>query len=795
MKYSRRQLTNEYYLIWEKEMLLLPHQNASIFSIKYKIKQNDELSQITIKAKDIHDALERACYSVAHTSSCLPEDVDLHSIYDLNGNLLWGDELFYALASSRYNTGLKRREFLTTFGLASAALLCGIHPRQAYAATTSVSLSGTASGFSYVDDIFNTYLYTGNGTTQTITTGIDLASKGGLIWFKNRTASSGLNPDHQLRDTVRGLQWNLTSNRTDIQADNTGYGPTNLTSTGFDMTGNSVISNQSGYSFAVWTFRKAAKYFDIVTYTGDGAATRSISHALGTSPGFILIKCTNANKHWVAGHYSGGTLNVLYFDSDRGSNWQGAPSVCNLLRDVDSTTFSVSKALSSYEPTAGFGDVSGATNESGKTYVAYLFAHDPTQDGVIQCGSFTTDGSGNATVNLGWEPQWLLTKDTGPGATGWILQDTARGFDMNGAKAFQANSLSTESGSANYVSPTASGFTVKGGVEGNLGQPNHNYIYVAIRRSNKLPTLGTQVFSAQAAVGTGSGTTFSGFGFPVDMAWGIDRSGSYGRDVIDRLRGKALRLNSTIAESDGGLAYTATFDSMGGFMINSAVGPWTSASSHVYYGFRRARGFFDITCISGVASIPMSVPHNLGVEPELVIQKARNMSTDDGNGNWWVSCKYLPNGLTVSEKTLQLDKTLSAISNGQINSVSTTDVKSYFAYTGRNLVIYLFASLPGVSKVGSYTGNGTSQTINCAFTTSARFILIKRTDVAGDWYIWDSVRGISSANDPHISLNSIAAEITTDDSIDPDNSGFIINQVTATNINVTGGTYIFLAIS
>ena len=71
-------------------------------------------------------------------------------------------------------------------------------------------------------------------------------------------------------------------------------------------------------------------------------------------------------------------------------------------------------------------------------------------------------------------------------------------------------------------------------------------------------------------------------------------------------------------------------------------------------------------------------------------------------------------------------------------------------------------------------------------------MMIKRTDSTGDWYVWDSARGIVSGNDPRLSLNNTAAEVTTDDSIDPDNSGFIVNQVSATNINVSSATYIYL---
>ena len=67
-------------------------------------------------------------------------------------------------------------------------------------------------------------------------------------------------------------------------------------------------------------------------------------------------------------------------------------------------------------------------NENGATYVAYLFAHNTASDGVIQCGSFTTDGGGNATVNLGWEPQYVLLKRTNSSSFGnWLVFDSMRG--------------------------------------------------------------------------------------------------------------------------------------------------------------------------------------------------------------------------------------------------------------------------------------------------------------------------------------------------------------------------------
>ena len=63
------------------------------------------------------------------------------------------------------------------------------------------------------------------------------------------------------------------------------------------------------------------------------------------------------------------------------------------------------------------------------------------------------------------------------------------------------------------------------------------------------------------------------------------------------------------------------------------------------------------------------------------------------------------------------------------------------------------------------------------------------------WHGYNCKMRGHNTNDPHLSLNTTAAEVTTDDSIDPDVSGFIVNQNTATNINVLDATYIFLAIA
>ena len=115
--------------------------------------------------------------------------------------------------------------------------------------------------------------------------------------------------------------------------------------------------------------------------------------------------------------------------------------------------------------------------------------------------------------------------------------------------------------------------------------------------------------------------------------------------------------------------------------------------------------------------------------------------------------------------------------------------------SGNNFISYLFATLAGVSKVGSYTGTATTLQVDCGFTSGARFVLIKRTDSTGDWYVWDSVRGIIAGNDPYLLLNSTAAEVTNTDYIDTYSPGFELSSTAPAAINANGGTYIFLAIA
>jgi len=140
-------------------------------------------------------------------------------------------------------------------------------------------------------------------------------------------------------------------------------------------------------------------------------------------------------------------------------------------------------------------------------------------------------------------------------------------------------------------------------------------------------------------------------------------------------------------------------------------------------------------------------------------------------------------------------------SNAKSAESSWTSTSSYWQYGSAQYpsneihVVYLFATLAGISKVGSYTGTGNNLNVDCGFSAGARWIMIKRTDATGDWYIWDSARGIVSGNDPYMLANSSASEVTNTDYIDPLSSGFTVTSSAPAALNASGGNYIFLAIA
>jgi hypothetical protein len=644
----------------------------------------------------------------------------------------------------------------------------------------ATTLANAGGGVLNVEDVFSTYLYTGNGSTQTITNGIDLDGEGGLVWIKSRNNSTYANSPNVLTDSVTGFSNYLISSQTTQQQSWNADAPV-PSSTGFSLPINSNVpytNYLTGNTYASWTFRKAPKFFDVVTWTGDGTLNRTIPHNLGVAPGCIITKKTNTTSDWFSYHRSLSSgyiirLNTTAAQDNFPYRFDPAPS---------DTSF-------------GVGSLSGAEtqlNNNGDTYVAYLFAHNDgdgdfgesgDQD-IIKCGSYTSDYPNRVDVNLGFEPQWLLVKSADTTA-GWIIVDNMRGIVTGGSDYYlKPNSSGAEApfslGGQFELTPT--GFTLTGVGFNDVDYPaGTNYIYIAIRRPMKTPESGTEVFAI--ARGDSTEPNYNST-FPVDAALWNQPAYTGSTFFQSRLTGdKYLLTDSTAAEAS--LA-RAKFDFMDGWDsggLNDTYQSWM---------FRRAPGFFDVVCYTGNGTAGRTVDHNLGVAPEMMIVKRRNAS------DWWV---VYHSGCSTNN-ALRLDSNLAEFSfpasfGDNTNIIPPTESVFTIGSNGKvninsgAFIAYLFTSLPGISKVFSVTkSSGSDASVDCGFSAGPRFVMLKRTDSTGDWYIWDTERGIVAGNDPYLLLNSTAAEVTSTDYIDPTASGFTI-----VNGGLADGDYIGYAIA
>lgn len=613
--------------------------------------------------------------------------------------------------------------------------------------------------------LFAARVHTGTGAAQTITTDIDLLRNRGIVWIKNRSTGT-----HTIFDTARGATKYLQSNNLNFQTTDANS-LTAFTSTGFTLGSSSVVNTLSD-NYVSWTFQTSPRFVDVIAYTGTGVV-RTIPHGLGVAPGMIVVKRTDSTGDWFVYHRS------VAVD----------PETDYLLLNSTATAVDDASIWNDTAPTASvFTLGTGAANVSGATYVAYLFAHDATNDGIIQCGGFTSTGApDSAVVTLGWEPQFVLVRSIST-VSSWFLLDTLRGlpFALSNGVALQANTNAGEGSIGFSILPD--GFGANGSPTG-----AGTFIYVAIRRGPIYPpSLATQVFAAAVRTGTGATGASTALGQITDVVVTKQRSSTQTWAWTDRIRRATYELTSASNAAESAYANDVTsFVSNTGFAFGTGASGQvnTNAATYVDYLFRRCAGFFDQSVYIGAGGTA-SYTHNLRAVPELMIVKSSSAATD-----WTVYATTV--GAT---KELVLSSTaapvVSTVWNNTAPTLSSFRVGgSIVNNTGVTYVAYLAASVTGVSKIGQYTGNGSTQAIDCDFRTGARFILIKRLDSTGPWYIWDSVRGISSDTDPYVLLNSTAAEVTTNDSVDNYSGGFYVYQNTTTNINVLNGTYLFWAIA
>ena len=425
------------------------------------------------------------------------------------------------------------------------------------------------------------------------------------------------------------------------------------------------------------------------------------------------------------------------------------------------------------------------------------FAFGDEDQGIIKCGSYIGNGldTGNP-IFLNWEPQWVLIKRTTGASRSWYINDSMRGWSNNGNSdqgADQDIAVNTNAAELSFGTghPEPTGFNIMTN-DPTWNDSGQTYIYMTIRRPDgyvgKPPSLGTDVFAMDTG---GQSTTIPNYdsGFPVDLALFRYFPGTDDWSLNTRLTsGKQLKPNTTNAESTYA---NGTFDSNVG---------WNKSGNGVSYQswmWKRHAGF-DVVTYEGNNVTGRSIPHSLSKTPEMIWVKSRSTS----NYEWMVYHKGLNGGTNPWEYHLHLQNTdAEADGNWFLNDTAPTSTHftlfadGYVNGNSNNYIAMLFASVPKISAVGSYTGTGASSSPfgpSISLDFQPRFIIIKNASSTGNWGVWDSVRGLGNETANKLMLNSNNAQSGLTWIRDVNSSGFKLYN-SDTDINTSGDTYIYYA--
>ena len=304
------------------------------------------------------------------------------------------------------------------------------------------------------DDYFNTKLYTGNGSTQSIT---GVGHQPDFVWIKNRTTDFG----SRLLDSVRGATKELFSNSHIVENTNTDS-LTSFDSDGFSLGSHGGV-NENSSNFVSWSWKESTTAgFDMVGYSGTGSQPATVSHSLGVIPDVVLVKPRNDAQSWCMYHQGIGAGNIIYLDVTSGS---GGSSVWNSTSPT-SSVFTVND---------------NQVNKSSTNYIAYCFKG---IKGFSKFSSYVGNGSSDGSyIHLGFKPAFYIIKRTDTSGS-WIIKDNLRpGYNVNGSYLVADTNQTEATGSGNLATDELSnGFKIRG-TSTAINASGGTYIYMAFAKN------------------------------------------------------------------------------------------------------------------------------------------------------------------------------------------------------------------------------------------------------------------------------------------------------------------------
>jgi hypothetical protein len=320
---------------------------------------------------------------------------------------------------------------------------------------------------------FQTKLYTGDGSSRSITLDGSEDMQPDWVWIKDK-GRSGYN--HILNDSVRGATKYVRSNLTNDE-DTYTNAITSFDSNGFTLGADSSNGehNVSSQSYVAWCWKESPTAgFDILTFTGNASGNQTISHNLSAVPKWWNIKRLDQASNWCTYHVGlGGADHNLFLNTTSAS--QTDTGIWNNTLPT-SSVFSVGNNIDA--------------NGNGASHIYYGWAE---KQGYSKFGSYTGNGNADGTfIYTGFRPAWIIIKRSSSSGSNWHMHDTKRDpFNIVSADLY-ADANNAEDDSTDRLDIVSNGIKIRNS-NGAYNTSGATYIYAAFAESpfvnsNGVPT-------------------------------------------------------------------------------------------------------------------------------------------------------------------------------------------------------------------------------------------------------------------------------------------------------------------
>ena len=281
--------------------------------------------------------------------------------------------------------------------------------------------------------------------------------------------------------------------------------------------------------------------------------------------------------------------------------------------------------------------------------------------------------------------------------------------------------------------------------------------------------------------------TVSGVGFQPNFLWIKARNNADQHYLVDSVRGSTKVLHSDSTEAEATRVSAVKSFASDGFVLGQEAQVNRNGGTFVGWNWKEEATLFDIVSFTGNGTA-RTISHSLGSVPKFMIIKDR-----DNVRNW--GTYHVAIGAGKDAGYLNNNVVPEANNNFWNNTTPTASVFSVgtdgtYNGNGNNYIVYLFGN-SSVTKCSSYIGNGSSDGTFVHTNFKPAFVLVKRTDSANDWCLYDNKRDTYNVVQDKLQPNQSSAE-SDDTSMDFVSNGFKFRE-TGGNFNASGGSYIYMA--